>query len=41
MRLDGRFATAFELSDQHSVRAIGRASNFVLYHLVRTATGAP
>ncbi len=31
-----RFDGAFELADQHSATAIGRASNFVLYHLVRT-----
>jgi hypothetical protein len=48
MRADGvnadelrrRFSGAFELTDQHSMSAIGRASNFVLYHLVRTQTGA-
>jgi SAM-dependent methyltransferase len=34
--LSRRFSGAFELTDHHPVRAIGRASNFVLYHLFRT-----
>lgn len=32
-----RFGATFELADQHPIRPIGRASNFVLYRLVRIA----